>query len=93
MATKAATIKGEKITKTVMTVFFSLFSIVYIMPILIVLMNSFKVNSAVNLETFRFPTAQTFAGFANYINGMTYGNYPFATVSYTHLTLPTICSV
>ena len=77
MATKAATIKGEKITKTVMTVFFSLFSIVYIMPILIVLMNSFKVNSAVNLETFRFPTVQTFAGFANYINGMTYGNYPF----------------
>ena len=77
MATKAATIRGEKITKTVMTVFFSLFSIVYIMPILIVLMNSFKVNSAVSLETFKFPTVQTFAGFANYINGMTYGNYPF----------------
>lgn len=77
MATKAATIRGEKITKTIMTVFFSLFSIVYIMPILIVLMNSFKVNSAVSLETFKFPTAQTFAGFANYINGMTYGNYPF----------------
>lgn len=77
MATKTATIRGEKITKTIMTVFFSLFSIVYIMPILIVLMNSFKVNSAVSLETFKFPTAQTFAGFANYINGMTYGNYPF----------------
>ena len=40
-------------------------------------MNSFKVNSAVSLETFKFPTVQTFAGFANYINGMTYGNYPF----------------
>lgn len=77
MATKAATIRGEKITKTIMTVFFSLFSFVYIMPILIVLMNSFKVNSAVSLETFKFPTVQTFAGFANYINGMTYGNYPF----------------
>ena len=77
MATKAATIRGEKITKTIMTVFFSLFSFVYIMPILIVLMNSFKVNSAVSLETFKLPTVQTFAGFANYINGMTYGNYPF----------------
>lgn len=77
MATKAATIRGEKITKTIMTVFFSLFSFVYIMPILIVLMNSFKVNSAVSLETFKLPTVQTFAGFANFINGMTYGNYPF----------------
>ena len=77
MATKPATIRGEKITKTIMTVFFSLFSFVYIMPILIVLMNSFKVNSAVSLETFKLPTVQTFAGFANYINGMTYGNYPF----------------
>ena len=77
MATKAVTIRGEKITKTIMTVFFSLFSFVYIMPILIVLMNSFKVNSAVSLETFKLPTVQTFAGFANYINGMTYGNYPF----------------
>ena len=93
MATKAATIKGEKITKTVMTVYFSLFSIVYIMPILIVLMNSFKVNSAVNLETFRFPTAQTFAGFANYINGMTYGNYPFAKSIFFSLFITIVSTV
>lgn len=52
-------------------------SIVYVSPIFIVLMNSFKTKTAISASPFTFPNAQTFYGFDNYIQGMTFGNYPF----------------
>ena len=69
--------KREERGKMVLTVIFTVICIAYIMPILIVLMNSFKSNAAVNTETFAFPDANSFVGFQNYIKGMTVGNYPF----------------
>ena len=60
-----------------MTVFFSLLSIVWLIPIFEVLLNSFKSNGAVNSEPFALPTSETFMGLGNYIKGMTFGNYPF----------------
>ena len=39
-------------SKTVMTVAFAVICIIYVLPILIVLINSFKSNAAVNTETF-----------------------------------------
>lgn len=74
---KQSSLRGEKIGKTVLTVFFALFSIAYLMPIVIVLMNSFKFNSFVSLEPFSLPNAESFAGIANFLRGMTFGNYPF----------------
>ena len=69
--------KREERGKMVLTIIFTVICIAYIMPILIVLMNSFKSNAAVNTETFAFPNADSFVGFQNYIKGMTFGNYPF----------------
>ena len=69
--------KREERGKMVLTVIFTVICIAYILPILIVLMNSFKSNAAVNTETFAFPNADSFVGFQNYIKGMTFGNYPF----------------
>ena len=43
----------------------------------IILMNSFKSNAAVNTETFALPNEDSFVGLQNYIKGMTFGNYPF----------------
>lgn len=60
-----------------LTVFFAIFSVVYLIPIFEVLINSFKANSYVNTETFALPDAESFVGWANYIKGMTFGNYPF----------------
>ena len=60
-----------------LTIIFTLICIAYVMPILIVLMNSFKSNAAVNTETFAFPNADSFVGLQNYIKGMTFGDYPF----------------
>ena len=60
-----------------LTVFFVLLSLVWLFPIFEVVINSFKENAFVNLEPFALPTAESFVGLANYIKGMTFGNYPF----------------
>ena len=44
-----------------------------------VVINSFKKNTFVKTETFALPTAESFAGWGNFIKGMTFGNYPFAS--------------
>ena len=64
-------------SKMVMTVAFTVICIIYVLPILIVLLNSFKSNAAVNTETFALPNEDSFVGLQNYIKGMTFGNYPF----------------
>ena len=65
------------LSSTILTVVFTIISIIYVMPIFEVVINSFKSNAAVNMETFALPNEETFVGFANYIKGMTFGNYPF----------------
>ncbi|MBQ3560761.1 MAG: carbohydrate ABC transporter permease, partial [Oscillospiraceae bacterium] len=42
-----------------------------------VLINSFKVNTFVKTDTFSIPSGESFAGFDNFITGMTFGGYPF----------------
>ncbi len=62
---------------TVLTVCFAVLSIVWMIPIFEVLINSFKSNNFVNMEPFALPNEASFVGLANYIKGMTFGNYPF----------------
>ena len=63
--------------KIFLTVFLSIVSVVYVMPILIILINSFKSKTAISSSPFSFPNADSFYGFKNYIEGMTFGNFPF----------------
>ena len=70
-------LKAQKIGKVLLSVFFSVISIVYVMPVFMVLLNSFKVNTFVKTDTFGFPSGESFAGWDNFIKGMTFGNYPF----------------
>ena len=60
-----------------LTAFFVLLSLVWLFPIFEVVINSFKENAFVNLEPFALPSAESFVGLANYVKGMTFGNYPF----------------
>ena len=70
--------------KPALTILFTFISILYVMPIVIVLINSFKANRFVNTDTFALPNAESFVGWDNYIKGMTFGNYPFLkSVSYS----------
>ena len=68
----------EKFGKNLTTFVFVLLSIFYIFPVAMVVVNSFKKNTFVKTETFKFPTAESFAEFDNFITGMTFGGYPFS---------------
>ena len=74
---KTSTFHAEKRAHTILTVFFAVLAVAYLYPILLVLINSFKTNAAINLNTFALPNSETFMGWQNYIKGMTFGNYPF----------------
>ena len=54
----------------VLTIFFSLLSVAYIMPIIIVIFNSFKKKIFISNRPFSLPDAKSFAGLENYINGI-----------------------
>ena len=65
------------VASKILTVFFAVLCIAWIMPVFEVVINSFKDNAYVNLDPFALPNEESFVGFANYIKGMTFGNYPF----------------
>lgn len=62
---------------TILTIVFAVISLVWLVPILEVVINSLKNNASINLDPFALPTAETFVGMANYLKGLTFGNYPF----------------
>ena len=74
---KESSLKREKAKAWVITIVLTLTSLAWVMPIVIVLINSFKTKGAIALETFKLPTNENYVGFANYITGMTSGNYSF----------------
>ena len=74
---KKHTLSAEKLGKTILTVLMSVISIIYVLPVVSVLINSFKLNTFVKTDTFGWPSAESFAKFDNFITGMTFGNYPF----------------
>ena len=52
------------------TVIFTLVSILYVSPLFIVLMNSFKKKAFINLEPFKLPSEKTFIGPENYVSAV-----------------------
>ena len=59
------------------TVFFAVLFVIWLLPVIIALLNSFKSNEAINSGIFTLPTGKTFAGLDNYRRALTFGNYPF----------------
>ena len=64
-------------SKIALSVFFGILSVVYLWPLVVVVFNSFKSETAISLSPFSLPMAESFVGFKNFIKGMTFGNYPF----------------
>ena len=79
MATKEQTLAAERRNKTFLSVVLGLICVVWVLPVVAVVINSFKLNTYVKTETFALPTEQSFAGWSNFIKGMTFGNYPFSS--------------
>ena len=73
----AKTLSAQKRGEVILSVVFSLISLVWVLPVILVLINSFKLNTYVKTDTFALPLNEMAAGFSNFIKGMTFGNYPF----------------
>ena len=71
------TLAAERRNKTILTVVLSIISVIYVIPVLMVVINSFKLNTYVKTDTFALPFGEMSAGLDNFIKGMTFGNYPF----------------
>ncbi len=74
---KNNSLRAQSRGKDLLTIFFAIISVVYVFPVFMVVVNSFKLNTFVKTETFAMPNAETFAGWDNFIKGMTFGGYPF----------------
>ena len=65
--------KRNKLGRGAVTGLLSVICVIYVLPIVTVVLNSFKENSSVKTETFMPPTAETFVGWDNFITGITMG--------------------
>lgn len=54
----------------ILTILFSIISVIYVMPIIIVILNSFKRKIFISNQPFKLPTEKSFVGLENYINGI-----------------------
>lgn len=63
--------------KRTISVILAIVSVFYVIPVFMVVLNSFKQNTFVKTNTFAWPSGEMSAGFGNFITGMTFGNYPF----------------
>lgn len=63
-------------------VFFSVLSLIWIFPIILVVINSFKNKTYISSETFALPTGKAFAGWDNYVRGIETTNF-FASFGWT----------
>jgi len=84
--------KKDIIRKTIYSVVLAFVCIIWVLPVLAVVINSFKVNTFVKTNTFDLPTGEMNAGFSNFVKGMTFGNYPFFK-SFMYSAVITVLSV
>ena len=76
----------KRVSNAILTAVFVVITVIYLYPIFLVLMNSFKSNASINTDTFAFPNSQTFMHWQNYIKGLTFGDYPFLkSVAYSFI--------
>ena len=79
--------------KKALTAFLTLVSLAYVFPVFMVVVNSFKQNTFVKTETFAMPNGESFAGWGNFIKGMTFGGYPFTNSVFYSVSITLISTV
>lgn len=62
---------SKKRTNVIIVIILSVLAVLFMVPIFLVLVNSFKSKLYISAEPFAFTTAETFVGLENYINGLT----------------------
>lgn len=69
--------KKKKIKERILFIVLIVVAALFIAPVIVVFMNSFKTNTGIGVSLFAIPQGEYFAGFDNYKTGLTFGDYPF----------------
>ena len=79
---------AKKSTNVIITIILAILAVLFMVPMILVLINSFKSRLYISVEPFALPTSETFVGVDNYINGLTssgffaaFGRSVFITVA------------
>ena len=94
MKKKAPRLKQRySVGSTILTIFFALLSIAWIFPVWEVLINSLKHNDFIRLDPFALPNSETFVKLANYLKGLTFGDYPFLQSAFYSIFISVVSTV
>ena len=77
MADKDHALAADRRRKTALSILLGIVCFIWCLPVVSVVINSFKDNTYVKTDTFALPNSEIFVGLQNFITGMTFGNYPF----------------
>ena len=77
MADKDHALAADRRRKTALSILLGIVCFSWCLPVVSVVINSFKDNTYVKTDTFALPNSETFVGLQNFVTGMTFGNYPF----------------
>lgn len=66
---------SKKMTNNAIFTLLSILSVIFLIPIIIVFINSFKSRIYISNEPLKLPNSETFVGFENYINGITSSDF------------------
>lgn len=69
---------SRKISRIIMFLILLAAGITFLLPIFIVIINSFKYKFSITDAPFTLPNADSFAGFENYVNGINQTDFPLA---------------
>lgn len=90
---------NKKLKRGLIFLFLLVMAILFVAPVIIVFINSFKSNQSIFVNVFSFPNSLNFVGFDNYIKGFTFGAYNFwlaffysAFITITSVLLILICT-
>lgn len=71
----------------------SILAVLFLVPIVLVLINSFKSRLYISSEPFALPNSETFAGFENYINGLNSSGFFAAFLRSVFITVFSVAAI
>ena len=86
--------KKQSLSNTLLTVFLTVLSVVWIYPVIMILFNSLKLENAISTNTaFQLPAAETFAGLQNYANAIGSKGFVIAFFTSILITLTSVAAI
>ena len=85
--------KRKHAADMIFTVLLIALAVIFLIPIFLVLLNSFKSRIYISSAPFAFPTGETFAGFENYINGLTTSGFFVSFLRSLFITLASVALI